>query len=521
ILWAEIIAVSREVFTMTARFLPHFISSLVLLVCVGGIPSLATTASAKENDKSTPEPIVVVPLDNNSATMPLVHKAIDVLRANNYKTLNDKQVQLMLDRTKVALDRVDASRLNAVVPIIGPGTNNYFLQPPSATINSFAGPIRDGRSNLSALAARKAEAQTLYGGNVILARAYFDDGQLDKARAEVADLVRLFPTMQPNAGNNPPELIQMFADARAELDKKKTSLTFLPFTSSSASDCKLFVNGFEARGNGPFAVDPSQEYILQMDCFRGSAPLGWRYTPTAGENNEVPIIDVEPLKMTMRDGSFDDRTEIEQRILFLFFWTEIETFVGISKNGASGTSDAMLLARASRADGQVRWSDQNSAPYCDALKGFFPNLEFPDGACDVPGQAKARSRLPGVLTTVVGLAGVGVGSFFWVSYERRVDKLRCSDSYGSADSDSCSGIDPYTAEEIDALAPTENDKNELPGLYTRNRNIGIGITAAGSALVIGGLVWTLASPGKNSDRRAKFGLVPNREGGMVTIHADF
>ena len=64
ILWAEIIAVSREVFTMTARFLPHFISSLVLLVCVGGIPSLATTASAKENDKSTPEPIVVVPLDH-------------------------------------------------------------------------------------------------------------------------------------------------------------------------------------------------------------------------------------------------------------------------------------------------------------------------------------------------------------------------------------------------------------------------------------------------------------------------
>jgi hypothetical protein len=127
ILWAEIIAVSREVFTMTARFLPHFISSLVLLVCVGGIPSLATTASAKENDKSTPEPIVVVPLDNNSATMPLVHKAIDVLRANNYKTLNDKQVQLMLDRNKVALDRVDASKLNAVVPIIGPGTNNYFL----------------------------------------------------------------------------------------------------------------------------------------------------------------------------------------------------------------------------------------------------------------------------------------------------------------------------------------------------------------------------------------------------------
>ena len=125
------------------------------------------------------------------------------------------------------------------------------------------------------------------------------------------------------------------------------------------------------------------------------------------------------------------------------------------------------------------------------------------------------------MTTVVGLAGVGVGSFFWVSYERRVDKLRCSEFYGSADTDSCSGIDPYTAEEIDALAPTEADKTELPNLYTRNRNIGIGITAAGSALVVGGLVWTLATPGKRADRRAKFGLVPGKEGGMVTIHAEF
>ena len=123
---------------MVARFLPHFLSLLVLIVGIGGFPALATTALAKDGVSATSEPIVVVPLDNNSATMPLVHKAIDILRANGYKTLNDAQVQLMLDRSKIALDRVDASKLNAVVPIIGPGTNNYFLQPPSATINMIS-----------------------------------------------------------------------------------------------------------------------------------------------------------------------------------------------------------------------------------------------------------------------------------------------------------------------------------------------------------------------------------------------
>ena len=500
---------------MVARSTPF--RSFLLVACLGAMV-LSPSSTFAAGEGSNAEPIVVLSLDKSSATKPLVSKVIDVLRANKHKTLTKNQLALELDRKMIKLDSVDASKLNAVVPIIGKGTNDYFLQPPSATINSFASPIRDARENLTALAARKAEAQQLYGGNVILARAYFDDGQKENARAEVNTLVRLFPTMQPRPGDNPPELIQMFADARAELDKKATKISFLPYTSSSVSDCKLFINGFEAKGGGPFAVEPSQEYILQMDCARGSTPLAWRYKPVGGEVNEVPIIDNNPLEMSMRDGSFDSRTEIEQHILFLFFWTSIETFVGVSKLGASGTDDAMLLARASREDGQVRWSDQNSPPYCDALKGFFPSLEFPDGACEVPGEERARSRLPGVLTTVAGLAGVGVGSFLWVSNERRVDKLRCSDFYGTADSESCVGIDPYTSEEIDALAPTDQEKDELPDVFTRNRNIGIGITAAGGALVVGGLVWTLANPGK--ERRADFGLVPSREGGMVTIRID-
>ena len=487
-----------------------------LLTCLAWMTLLGPSlAHAQEEPatggKSLEEPIVVAPLDDNSSSEPVAIKLVDALRNNGKKTLSPPQVQNLLDRHKSSLNQVDTSRLSQDVEMLKEGAQLYFYEGPSAAKERIEKPLKRALSDLPALVARKDLAEQTYEAAMILLRAYHDEGLEDKAAAHALTIVTIFPSKQPSSKSTPPEIQQFLDRARATLAEEQTTLQIKPFKSQrlQQQSCRYFVNGFDASSADSYAVSSTQQYLLQMDCGRGANALAWKHTPTKGNQNAVPIIDVEPLQMTMQDSSFQSRTEVEQRILFVLHWTEIKTFIGVSKNGAMGTDQAALLVHVNASDRQALWSDgATQDSLCTTLEVWFPGLQV---NCESGTKGARERRTWPLLLAGSGVVAGAVGGLLWMRNEREIDRIRCS-PYADDNGESCTGVtDPYS--------PPELDHEDVPGLIRRaetRRGIGVGLVGGGALMLVGGLATYFLS-GKESrrasgDSEVQFMLSPTTGG---------
>lgn len=492
--------------TSTNRLLMRHLTPFSFLLCCvlsWTCVVLPSSAVAQQDttpqDKSLSEPIVVAPLDDNSSTEPVAIKLVDALRNNGKKTLSPPQVQNLLDKHKSALNQVDTSRLGQDVEKLKQGAQLYFYEGPGAAKSSIATPLRRAFSDLPALAARKDLAEQTFESAVILLRAYHDAGEKEAAEAHALNMVTLFPSKNTSSNTTPPEIQDLLDRARISLATKETTLQIKPFKSQGQRQtCRYFINGFEASSAEIYHVDRAQEYFLQMDCGRGANAIAWRLKPKKGELNTVPIIDVEPLQMTMQDSSFQSRTEIEQRILFVLHWTEIKTFIGVSKNGAMGTDQAALLVHVNDSDRQALWSDgATKESLCTTLEAWFPGLQV---NCDNGSSEPApRPKWP----LVVALSGVVVGSVggaVWGINEREIDRIRCSD-YAETGPDSCVGVEEYVVPELDG-----EDVGALLNRRNRNRTIGMSMVGGGALMLVGGVTAYFLSGGERQSARQNMSL---------------
>ncbi len=452
---------------------------LLSIVCI-----LPTTAYAQQETtqqgKSLEEPIVVAPLDDNSSSEPVAIRLVDALRSNGKQTLSPPQVQALLDRHKSTLNQVDTSRLSQDVELLKEGAQVYFYEGPGAALGRLEKPVNRALSDLPALMARKDLAEQTYEAAVILLRAYVDQGQAAKADAFALKIATVFPSKSPSTKSTPPDIQQLMDKAKAELAKENTALQLKPFKSQrTAQACHYFINGFDASSADSYSVSPSQEYLLQMDCGRGASAIAWKHTPTKDETNAVPIIDVEPLRMTMQDSSFQSRTEIEQRILFILHWTKVKTFIGVSKNGAIGTDQAELLVHVNATNRQALWSDgATQKSLCSTLEDWFPGLQVNCGA----EQSKSnKKRSWPLILAATGVATAGAGAALWVINEREIDRIRCS-PYAAQGGEPCNDVDAYEVPELDQV-----DVNELISRTTRKRTLGIGLVSGGALMLLSGV----------------------------------
>ncbi len=501
-------------FTMQSMKHSHLPLSLVIL----GITALFPGAQAHAQDgpgqvKSLSEPIVVAPLDDNSSTEPVAIKLVDALRNNGKKTLSPPQVQNLLDRHKIALNQVDTSRLGKDVESLKEGAQLYFYEGPGAAQSRIEKPLDRALSDLSAIAARKDLAEQTFESAVILLRAYHDARAQDAAQAHAMRMVKLFPSKNTSSNTTPPEIQELLDRARSELVKQNTTLQIKPFKSQGQTQtCRYFINGFEASSAEAYSVSKDQEYFLQMDCGRGANAIAWRMTPRDGEANAVPIIDVEPLQMTMQDSSFQSRTEVEQRILFVLHWTNIKTFIGVSKNGAMGTDQAALLVHVNDADRQALWSDgATQESLCTTLEAWFPGLQV---NCDTGNDEPApRPKWPLALAAA-GAALGGTGTGLWLYNEREIDRIRCS-PYAETGSEPCTGVDAYATPELDDV-----DVDALLARRNRNRTIGIGLAGGGALMLVGGLTTYFLSGGERKQAQKQdisLELVPTQGGARGSL----
>lgn len=480
----------------------HSFHALLAGVCTCLLAMIAITPAAHAQEepstkgKSLEEPIVVAPLDDNSSSEPVAIKLVDALRNNGKKTLSPPQVQNLLDRHKSSLNQVDTSRLSQDVELLKEGAQLYFYEGPSAAKDRIEKPLRRALSDLPALVARKDLAEQTYESAMILLRAYHDEGLEKEAAAHALQIVTIFPSKQPSSKSTPPEIQQILDRARATLAEEQTTLQIKPFKSQrlQQQSCRYFVNGFDASSADSYAVSSTQQYLLQMDCGRGANALAWKHTPTKGNQNAVPIIDVEPLQMTMQDSSFQSRTEIEQRILFVLHWTEIKTFIGVSKNGAMGTDQAALLVHVNASDRQALWSDgATQDSLCTTLEIWFPGLQV---NCESGVKSSQERKTWPLLVAGSGVVAGGIGAFLWVRNEREIDRIRCSD-YAESGGESCVGVDAYV--------PPELDNEDVPGLIRQaetRRGIGVGLVGGGALMLVGGLVTYFIS-GSDARRAAR------------------
>ena len=439
---------------------------------------------------------------------------MDTLRSGGYTTLNVSQAQLDLDTRKINLEQVDTSPLNDIYARIGEGMKIYLYDGYQGAIGRLAPAIGRGLESLPALTARKALAEQVHEGAVILARAYLDSEQPDKAEL-IARLVRTFPSREPDPKTAPQEVRDLFARARGELAREQTRLVLRPFAAPGRSGCVYYINGFEANASTSYVVSPDQDYVLQMSCARGSQPLAWRHSPDGGVKNEVPIIDAEPLEMDMLDGSFRSRAVVEQRILFALRWSRCATFVGVSKTGSTGP-EAVLLSRTDQSEGQVIWSDRANRDSIESVVGsLFSGMQMPtseagaapiipERALATPPPDRGGAGAAPWLVTGLGVMAAGAGGAMWWIWEQEVDRLRCSE-LSSADKSGCAGVDAYEPGEVSA-----QEFQELSARAGRNRTIGVATLIGGGVLTGAGAVWLLVRDRPGS--RADVLLAPTRGG---------
>lgn len=470
-----------------------------------------TSAAAMAQEKPLIEPIGVAPVDDNSSSEPVAIHIVDTLGEHEKTTMNAAQIDRMLSEHRVDLVEVDTKEFNAVVKELEENSQIYYHVGAARASKAIEGRLLSAIDDLDALIVRKDKAATVYEAGLQLLASYRDQGMDDKADLQARRLAANFPSRVPSPKTASPGLIEHVQDARTALASEKTKLQIKPFRAKQrATECRYYINGFEAKSTQAYTVTADQEYLLQMDCNVGANPVAWRVRPEAGKTNVVPIIDVDPLKMDMQDNSFEARTEVEQRILFILHWTGLETFVGVSKSAAMGTDQSVLLVYVTTKEKQALWSDGASQKsLCTALTGWFPSLEV---TCEEPLPPKRQRPAWPLLVSTAGLITAGAGGGLWLTQDNFLKDLRCS-KYADPLPNDCNGTSDIEVE-YDNVEQIEADIL----LAERHRTIGIGMVAAGGAFMLGGLVY-YAFSGKPPETQVLFS--PTRDGVGVGFQRRF
>lgn len=484
-----------------------FITLIACLIFV--LPSLEVSAQEQRVRFG------VIALDDTEDARESTQGVVRTLDSKSYEVLDPYAIEQELEKARVPKPSAElGQQFTNYTNSINEGIKAYFYDGAKLSIE-LLGPIFDaGITSRDMLAYRPDRSAQIYETGVVLLRSYQDIGQKDNAQAVASLLARHFPHHLPSTGSTPPETRALVEKRISTLLDPATSIVLRPL--GEARECATFLNGIALEQGKPVPVDPELDYFITLDC-PSTSPAIWKLRPTENMRLEVPLVVGSPLDVAIKDGSQTSRRVAEDALRAIRFWSGLDLMVGVSHLAAKDTDATVLLVRV-ESSRMPLWSDETSKKgVATLLPSLLPEYldEQPSAMVGRTSTSRKRSKrkvLP-IVMTGLGVVGAGAGGYLAITGNRDLQRAVCSEANEAKDIAACADVEnAYTYEELGSTP--EEQVNELQTRLdsaTRQRNIGIGVLAAGGVMAIGGSVWWAMS-GRSKEAPSALLVVPSKNG---------
>ena len=466
-------------------------------------PSLSLPEEPADTPKKQEVPrFIVMPLDDTTSTQDLEYQIGGFLLQSGYKVIGSEWIDDELARR--VMPPMDQVLLNKFLDMMGKLPNSinlYFYGEEKNALKSFSMVMNFIVEHPEALIRRPDFSEAAYEAGILLARLYDQSPSTHKERdVAVAVMARAFPSMLPSSKTVPPEIRELFRLERERIAEEGTELTLIAPDASVERKCELTLNGLPAISGQTYGVEAGREYLLRADCGKANSPT-WRWTATEG-STELPLVDVFPSSLDLKDASTTERRHAEELLSFALAWITADTLIGVSHRDPQNPKGSVLFVRLDPGQSPL-WSDSaENKVLATALPRLLPDYPLLTHASSLNDASSAQTSKrpslgerigPSGFTLGAGVLLLSFGTFSTVRGARQLYRYDCSPSNPNYEADRCQDIDGYSDQE---LGENEEDRSaQLIAYYDQGilrRNVGIGLLIGGALTLAGGALWRRA-----------------------------
>jgi hypothetical protein len=456
--------------------------------------------------------VAVVALGEGAKSGSVIQTLLSLLDADGFEVIGEERLRRTMAPSIVPKTPPEiAGQFVGMTTRIGRGIEKFFYKGNRAALELLTPVFNLGMAHPEVLARRPDFARQIFEAGLVMVRAYRKLDQADDARRLARALVETFPGFDTRSNSVPPAVAQLLVEQREALGTAGSSMKVRMI---SGEGCQALVNG-TAVGEGAFAVAPSEEYFVTMECGGGEAPL-WRVKSAAKGAIEVPVAAIHPLDHVMPNASFRHRKLAEAYLQMVAFWADTPRVLGVADAEAAAEADSVVLVHLNPS-GEAGWSDRaDEKTVSRMLLRVMTDYDGADPASSPVALAADAESIDWVSWSMVGggVAVAGLSTWGLVAASGRADELRCSPDIRSDDGAAgCEGVKPVyfaNAEELDA-AESE--------LHTITVLSGVGL-AAGLGLAGWGL-YRLTLEKEPPKRAVRFNIGVSHTGARVGASVSF
>lgn len=361
------------------------------------------------------------------------------------------------------------------------GIRSFFYLGEAGAIERLREPVALGMRSPEVLIHRPDWAGQIIDAAVVLVRAYAEGSKKTRKDAIqlAAQLARTFPSHVVTDELVPPETLPVFEEGKKLALATSATLTFID---ADRPGCRLYLNGAPVT-TASLTIAADTPYAVRHECGAG-APFAFRVQLAAGQSAALPLTDVDPRAMRMRDDELATRAAVERAMRFVSHITAVPSSIGVSRaRGAAQTpQERYLFVRVEQGAGAV-WSDgTDPGTMRELLVRVLPELD--PAAID----RMVRARQP-AQTSQPAASDAGLGPAGWAGIGALVlgaGGLAAS-AYFSADASDLS-------EQLRAPQPSRAAYDQLANQHADAQSSGQIALFAGAGLAVVGaglLIWAL------------------------------